>query len=787
MVEGPTRILDNSDPSQVDLMFINNFSIVNSCDVLPPIADHCPTILHLQVCSASRQSACSSKRRANIDFKGLNTYLSGVDWSPVLRSNDVNTALSSLEHMLTAALDQFSRPTSGSARRDNKPWFNQYLLRLRRQRDRLFRRSKRLTMDHRLSVAYRKLRNLYVAELRFAEKEYYSTQLCELTPERCSREPHRWWNKAKSICGINSKTHLPTLVVNGSSWSSSLDKAECLNSSFAQQCTASVMNPALPTETVPTVRKTFSFRLLDSDAVQKKLSSLNVWKSTGLDGFSNRLLKECAEVLSPPLAHVFNCSLQSGVFPTVWKQGLVSPVYKNKGSRSNPKNYRPITLLSCISKVFEGFVRDQLQSHCLLNDALPDEQFGFLPKRSAVWQLLSIVNEWEKALDNGIFTHTCFLDMAKAFDRVNHSLLALKLRSVGVYGVELKWFESYLCGRSICTNVDGVQSSMQSISSGVPQGSILGPLLFIIFYRDLPAVSTSKTAMFADDTLIHDCCKGIPAASSSASVCTCSLSRDLQLISDWADEWQTSFNASKTVHMLFRRKHRRHTPSPSPVLLLNSNEIPFAESTRHLGVTLTSTLSWSEHISNIIQRQQFKIFVLKRLARRRGAEDVVKRLYVGVVRPALEYASALWDGCLRRDRIALERVQLAIARSVLRCPRQDRHNWEVLRQIGWPTLAWRRRRNKLLFLWDLLNKQGPPDLASDIPKLASERTDYSLRGPSLAFPRCLTSQRLKSFLPASIELFNSLPASVSSSSSRSSFLFALDRHFSKDIFSFGLT
>ena len=142
--------------------------------------------------------------------------------------------------------------------------------------------------------------------------------------------------------------------------------------------------------------------------------------------------------------------------------------------------------------------------------------------------------------------------MAKAFDRVNHSLLALKLRSVGVYGVELKWFNSYLCGRSICTNVDGIQSSMQSISSGVPQGSILGPLLFIIFYRDLRilAVSTSKTAMFADDTLIHDCCKGIPAASSSARVCTCSLSRDLQLITDWADEWQ-KWQTSKTVHMLF--------------------------------------------------------------------------------------------------------------------------------------------------------------------------------------------------------------------------------------------
>ena len=125
-------------------------------------------------------------------------------------------------------------------------------------------------------------------------------------------------------------------------------------------------------------------------------------------------------------------------------------------------------------------------------------------------------------------------------------------------------------------------------------------------------------------------------------------------------------NASKTVHMLFRRQHRHHTASPSPVLLLNSIDIPHAESTRHLGVTLTSTLYWSGRISNIIQRQQFNIFVLKRLARRRGSEDIVEWLYVGVVRLALGYTSARWDSYLRRDRIVLERVQLAIARSVLR-------------------------------------------------------------------------------------------------------------------------
>ena len=164
----------------------------------------------------------------------------------------------------------------------------------------------------------------------------------------------------------------------------------------------------------------------------------------------------------------------------------MTPVFKCKGSRSDPKCYRPITLLPCLSKVFESFVRDQLQSHCLLNGALPDEQFGFLPKRSTVWQLLSIVDDWENALDKGESVHSCFLDMAKAFKKVNHSLVLLKLCSVGVKSTELASFKSYLTGRSICTAVEGVHSAAKYISSGVLQGSVLGPLLFIIFYRDLP-------------------------------------------------------------------------------------------------------------------------------------------------------------------------------------------------------------------------------------------------------------------------------------------------------------
>ena len=218
-------------------------------------------------------------------------------------------------------------------------------------------------------------------------------------------------------------------------------------------------------------------------------------------------------------------------------------------------------------------------------------------------------------------------------------------------------------------------------------------------------------------------------------------------------------------------------------------EIPLHmhEETRHLGVLLSDTLSWSSHISGIIRRQKFHVFVLQRLAKRRYSANVVKRLFTGLVRPALEYASVLWDGCNQHDRLALERLQLAIARSILSCSRRDYHNQDVLRLIGWPTLAWRRRRQSLLTLWDLLHGQGPSDLAQSIPKTAPTRAAYAFRNASIAFPRCKTEHRLKSFLPASIVLYNSLPASISSCSSRSLFTNALNCHFSHDMYSFGLT
>ena len=217
---------------------------------------------------------------------------------------------------------------------------------------------------------------------------------------------------------------------------------------------------------------------------------------------------------------------------------------------------------------------------------------------------------------------------------------------------------SYLQQRQIATTVDGVLSDPLPITSGVPQGSVLGSLLFVLYFRELPATVSSECALFADDTLIYDTtCKG------TDSLPCCSLQQDVDRVSSWADSWSTTFNASKSAHMII---HRRSLDGSSAELTLREGVIPLQDSVRHLGVVLSSSLTWSAHIHRLLQGVSCKVFVLKRLAHRVWSTHLVKRLYLGLLRPVLKYGGAVWDGCSRADEIVLERVQLSVGRAVLR-------------------------------------------------------------------------------------------------------------------------
>ena len=295
------------------------------------------------------------------------------------------------------------------------------------------------------------------------------------------------------------------------------DKAEVLNSYFSpafQKSTVNLENGDIEIASHFPIDFELSEIFVSEEEVINYLRNLDDNKSHGPDEIHPRLLKVCCEQIGPSLCALFNHSLDCGRLPTEWKSANITPVYK-KGSKELAENYRQISLLSIVSKTLERCVCNNLYHH--VSGLISKDQHGFIRNRSCVTQLLSVFHTIGGNLDRNIQTDILYLDFAKAFDSVNHSILLAKLKSYGVTGKLWSLFAHYPHGRFQRVVVDGVASQWTSVSSGVPQGSILGPILFIIFINDLPNSIThkSKMALHADDSKVYSnissiqCCKSL--------------------------------------------------------------------------------------------------------------------------------------------------------------------------------------------------------------------------------------------------------------------------------------
>ncbi len=775
MITMPTYNATSSKPVLLDLIFTTSPTSVLSSSVLPPVADHCAVIAHLSLkkAPALKPYNVESFDYANADLPALHYSLKSVDWCS-LRSSDLNDAVTCWERKFLDCCSAAIPKRSFRVNPSSKPWYNSYLRHLANCRDRLFHRSRGKDSQSRVVIAYRKMRNLFVSELRAAEQSHFSA----LGQRLLSRELNSqcWWKLAKKACGWSSRRSLPALSINNALVVDAQDKACAINSHFQQQCSAAA--PALPFTpsdwSVTPATNTFHFEDILSSAVASKLLKLSAWKSCGPDGVTNTLLKMTAAESCGPLTVLFNRSLMEGVFPHSWKEAIVSPVPKEGKDLSQPASYRPIALLSSPSKVFEQSVKEQLYAYCVENHVLPDEQFGFMKGRSAEWQLLSVIEEWHIALDNRNCVHATFLDAAKAFDRVDHAVLLDRLANIGICGTTLKWFHSYLSGRRIRTRVMGSVSNALPVTSGVPQGSGLGPLLFIIYYKDIPAVISATSALFADDTLVYSCdCQG-----QRKDPC-CNIGQDMSNLSRWADTSGVIFNAAKSVELCVGSK-----TSTNPILL-DGAPIPRRSSTTHLGVLLTNNMRWADHVDSLLQRVAGPAFLCKRLVYRHHLpRKAIRQFYLAYVRPRLEYCSAVWGGAPHAVLYKLERAQLDVARAL--CERRL-SGCALLQEVCLPTLAWRRREHRLVLFWKLFNNQGPPKLQACMPKAVSDRAACSLRAPhSMQFPVTRTVRHLSSFLCIVVPEWNRLPTSVVTCSSSATFISGLRRLFASDQFSFGL-
>ena len=285
--------------------------------------------------------------------------------------------------------------------------------------------------------------------------------------------------------------------------------------------------------------------------VEKLLKALNARSAAGPDGVHPRVLQECADVLSEPLAIIFDCSLQTGRIPADWKKGSIAPIFK-KGTKTDPLNYRPISLTSVVCKVIEKLIRSSITEHLEANHLLSPHQHGFRSSKSCLTQLLEYLHFVEDAVDNGDCVDAVYLDCSKAFDTVPHELLLYKLKHVGIDGGMLQWTKAFLTDRQQRVQVKGTSSEWRCVWSGVPQGSVLGPTLFLVYVNDLLDGLDSHGKLFADDVKVFRRVRNIQDRNN--------LQDDLDKLDEWSRRWKLKFNREKCKVMHIGRRN------PTPVL-----------------------------------------------------------------------------------------------------------------------------------------------------------------------------------------------------------------------------
>ncbi|MCW4249933.1 MAG: reverse transcriptase family protein [Candidatus Thiodiazotropha endolucinida] len=324
-----------------------------------------------------------------------------------------------------------------------------------------------------------------------------------------------------------------------------------------------------------------------------------------------------------------------------------------KDDKSLPSNYRPISLLDPVGKVMERCVHKHLYNYICKNQLLTPFQSGFIPGDSTTYQLLHTYHTFCEAVDSGKEVRAVFCDISKAFDRVWHRGLLYKLSRIGCSEQVLKWFSSYLSGRRQCVVLCGTISDWAPVHAGVPQGSILGPLLFLIFINDIVRNINCSIRLFADDTSLY-----IVVDNPQTAALTINL--DLETISKWASDWLVDFNERKTVSLLISKKHNHVN---HPALIMNNTILSESTCHKHLGLTFSNTCDWKEHINRISETAWSRIKLLRAL-KFRIHRNALESMYFAFIRPLLEYSDAVWDNCTNECKMQLETIHNEAARIV---------------------------------------------------------------------------------------------------------------------------
>lgn len=393
----------------------------------------------------------------------------------------------------------------------------------------------------------------------------------------------------------------------------------------------------------------------DPTEIENTLKSLKPKKSYGHDNISTHFLKQMGSAVAEPISILVNKSLSDGVVPDSLKLAKVVPIYKAK-EKNDFSNYRPISLLSSLSKILEKIVHKRTYNFLHLNGTFYKSQYGFREKRSTIDAITEFVNDATTSLENKESVISVFLDLSKAFDTIDHKILLKKLEFYGIRGQALNWFRSYLTKRMQYVSYQNCISIKQELTCGVPQGSVLGPLLFIIYTNDLPScLEKAKTILFADDTTIYISNKNLNYLYESVNV-------DLKHLNDWFRANKLSLNVGKTHYMMI--SNSKNAISDTLVLNIGDSVIERKSCVKFLGVYIDETLTWHEHIKVCKSKLISALFAINRV-RRVVPVEVLKTLYYSLAYPHLSYGIILWGSTYATHMNKIVVMQKKLIRAIM--------------------------------------------------------------------------------------------------------------------------